>query len=336
MRTEACKNGDRSASVVETHQSQVASPLPDRARLQESTEPPGAYAETVVQGGIVGDEAPVQLVSRDLLSDVPLPAEADFYNRYRWCLDACPVLREVVNHLWGELAKLDQVLGGWQQSEVITNIFLLSCSITDTIDDYLLGNAYDFSKLGRAFPWAKPGVYALETLVSVTSKLRRSRLVSLYRWKEVWRAAVTTFLNRCFVAGVSDRAVLLEQRNQLAQLLRTELPKGAEMRRAKIPAFFRSRDFAPHDCLELGLKLIASLPEDRRPVIVMGLRTAGSFLAPLLCAFLSRQLLHAEWLAVRPSKGLTAWEKGTLLQAAQKKARMIIVASKGPHHCPRA
>ena len=193
MRTEAGKNGGHSASVVETktHQNQVASVLPDRAHVQESTRPPGAYAETVVRGGIVGDQAPVHLGSRDLLSDVPLPAEADFYSRYRWCFDACPVLREVVNHLWAELAKLDQVPAGWQQSEVVTNIFLLSCSITDTIDDYLLGNTYDFSKLERAFPLAKPCVHGLKALVSVTSRLRRKRLTSLCRWKEVWRASVT-------------------------------------------------------------------------------------------------------------------------------------------------
>jgi len=29
-----------------------------------------------------------------LLSD-PLAAETGFYNQYRWCLDACPVLGEV-------------------------------------------------------------------------------------------------------------------------------------------------------------------------------------------------------------------------------------------------
>jgi len=234
MRIEAYKNGDRSASVGETHQSQVASALPDVARAQDPT-PRGEYVETVVRGGIAGDEARVQPGSRDLLSDIALPAEVDFYSRYRWCLDACPVLREVVNHLWAELAKLDQVPAGWQQSEVVTNIFLLSCSITDTIDDYLLGNTYDFSKLERAFPLAKPCVYALKTLMSVTSRLRRNRLASLCRWKEVWRAAVTTFLHHCFVAGGSDRVILVEQRNRLAHLLQTELPKAAERRRAKIP-----------------------------------------------------------------------------------------------------
>ncbi len=282
-------------------------------------------AQAGILNRIASEIAEPQQASHELLSAVPLPAETGFYNQYRWCLDACPVLGEVLNHLSEELAKLDQSQGGWQESEVITNIFLLSCSITDTLDDYLLGNTYDFSKLEQALPFAKAGVHALERCLRITGHLREKQLSFLRRWKEAWKVAVTKFLQHCFVAGAPDRATLIEQRNQFAPLLQSELPESVIGRRAKIPAFFRSRDFAPHDCLELGRKLVAVLPGDTRPVMVLGLRTAGSFLAPLLSAFLSRQSFDVDWIAVRPSKGLTAQENRELRQAAHKKARIVIV-----------
>jgi len=292
---------------------------------QERRQPLADSVQAGILDRVVGETTGLQRASHELLSDAPLPAEADFYNQYLWCLDACPVLRDVWNHLSEELAKLDQSQGGWQQSEVITNIFLLSCSITDTLDDYLLGNTYDFSKLEQALPLAKPGIHALKTCLRATGRMRERRLSSLRRWKEAWKIAVTKLLQRCFVAGAPDRATLVEQRNQLTLLLRRELPESVTRRRAKIPAFFRSRDFAPHDCLELGRKLIAVLSGDTRSVMVLGLRTAGSFLAPLLSAFLTRQAFDVDWVAVRPSKGLTAQENRELRQAAHKKARIVIV-----------
>src|SRR5215467_7986899 len=57
-------------------------------------------------------------------------AEAGFYAQYSWSLNAFPTIREVVNHLSKELDKLECAQEDWQQSEVITNVFLLSCAIT--------------------------------------------------------------------------------------------------------------------------------------------------------------------------------------------------------------
>jgi len=69
----------------------------------------------------------------------PLASGDCFYNQYRWCLDACPVLGEVLNHLSEELAKLDQSQGGWQESEVIHQHFSSSHAASrDTLDDIFL------------------------------------------------------------------------------------------------------------------------------------------------------------------------------------------------------
>jgi len=231
----------------------------------------------------------------------------------------------VAHHLSEELDKLQWVHEGWQQSEVITNIFLLSCTITDAVDDHLAGSKYDFSKVGELLPLARPGVKAIESLLGATSRLRTAWLFWLHRWRRIWAAAVTEFLLRSLVAASPDRTTLLQQRDRLTSLLPADFPEPLWNYRPKIPAFFRSRDFAPSDCLELGRKFVSAFAEPQRPTIVLGLRTAGSFLAPLLCAYLTTAFTEMDWVVVRPRKGLAAWERDALRRAARRKARVLIV-----------
>lgn len=264
----------------------------------------------------------------------PLPAmllseEVRFYGEYPWCLNAFPTVSQVVQHLAQELNKLDRVLDDtcetWQISEVITNIFLLGCAITDAVDDHLLGDTYDFSKIAKVAPLAGPSVRALTRLFDGADRLRAASLSKLLRWRQTWAAVVTEFLKYSLIAANLDKPRLLEQRNRMSNLLSPGFSKSLWRRRPKIPAFFRSRDFAPSDCLELGKKFMDAFPSRERPAIVVGLRTAGSFLAPLLCAYLRDQQQEAEWIAVRPRKGLALWEQAALSQAAQKKARALII-----------
>ena len=260
----------------------------------------------------------------------PLPGgtaatETSFYGSYSWCLNASPTTREMVFHLSQELDKLETVHEGWQRSEVINNVFLLSCAITDAVDDYLAGNKYDFSKAGLILPIARPAVRGVESLLDAARQLRAVWLSRLHRWRARWAAAVTEFLRHCVVAPSPDRTILVLHRDRLASLLTADFPESLWNYRPKVPAFFRSRDFAPADCLELGRKFVAAFPEPDRPAIVVGLRTAGSFLAPLLCAYLSTPLRDTDWAAIRPTKGLAVWERDALRRAARKKARALIV-----------
>lgn len=257
------------------------------------------------------------------LPAAPLQAENDFYRKYRWCLNCFPSFEELTRHLVDELKRLDQVQNDWRRSEVITNIFLLSCTITDTIDDFLAGNVYDFSRIARVAPFASSAAQKVDMLVDLGTRVRSACHSRLRRWKDEWAAAVTEFLRHG--NADSDRRVVSNLRARLAALLPGPFPASLWRRRPKLPAFFRSRDFAPADCLELGRKFVAAFPENDRPLVVLGLRTAGSFLAPLLSAYLSSQLRQADWLAVRPRKGLSRWERERLRAAAAQKARVLII-----------
>jgi hydroxymethylpyrimidine pyrophosphatase-like HAD family hydrolase len=253
----------------------------------------------------------------------PIAEEIEFYDQYPWVLNAYPTVREVLEHLSEQFTKLPS-MEGWGQREVITNIFLLACSVTDTLDDYIAGNTYDFSKVKRAFPPARVAVGVLNGVMAVARRLRQARLTRLRAWSSAWRSAVTDFLQHAMV-DEPDTNDLARQCARLAGFLPPQFPKCMWDARPKMPAFFRSRDFTQFDCLELGKKVVERFPNSERPVFVLGLRTAGSFLAPLLCASLRMHIPAVDWTAVRPKKGLALAERAALREAAGRRARVLVI-----------
>src|SRR5437773_12172747 len=63
-------------------------------------------------------------------------AEKQFYSRYSWCLNPILSIEEL---LQGLREGVDQYppLTGWEREESQSNIYLLACGITCTLDDYL-------------------------------------------------------------------------------------------------------------------------------------------------------------------------------------------------------
>src|SRR5205814_10451826 len=111
----------------------------------------------------------------EALESSPLPArlldgEDRFYGEYPWCLNAFPTLGEIVGHLGHDIERLDRLDEDWQRLEVMTNVFLLSCAVADTVDDYLHGDGYDFSNLTSAVPGLGPGVRVLDTILQMPRK----------------------------------------------------------------------------------------------------------------------------------------------------------------------
>src|SRR5260370_14069842 len=122
------------------------------------------HARVAVGEGFASGKNTLVSQAREPHLSTLLAEEAHFYSQYSWCLNAFPTVSEVVGHLTEELSKLDQAQDNWQRSEVITNIFLLACTITDTIDDHLLGNIYDFSKLVHVLPFPNLSFPAVKKL----------------------------------------------------------------------------------------------------------------------------------------------------------------------------
>ena len=249
-------------------------------------------------------------------------SERDFYDSYSWCVNAFPTIREITQHLRGEIDRLERTETDWPQREVATNIYLLSCAISDTIDDYLLGTRYDFSTISDFLPVAgRLIVKAFQPIDTQQRNFRSWRLRPLHRWRRSWEEAVNEFL-RSFLSG---RATITPS-ERLTSLLAADFPKELLRRRPKVPAAFRSQDLTHFDILMLGEKFITAHPERSQPTLVLGLRTAGSYFAPLLRAYLEEKgYSDVDATTIRPKKGIGRHDRAKIANCAARGGLALIV-----------
>src|SRR5919108_76111 len=141
----------------------------------------------------IGREAVVD-AARDPLKIEPLHSEAAFYGRYEWSLNARPSVADMLEYLARELRIIDEGDEAWHRVEVRTNVFLLSCAITDVLDDYVLGTQYDFSQATAIVPLLGHGVRAIEGVTRLSRRARTRRLTAVRSWRVQWKSRVNEYL----------------------------------------------------------------------------------------------------------------------------------------------
>ena len=257
-----------------------------------------------------------------------LPAERDFYSGYEWSLNAYPTIENVVRYLREELARVAKTEADWRLAERMLNISMLASAISNEVDDCLVGTRYDFSKAARV-PLGGLAVKAVDRVLGVARKGREWRLRALHAWNRRWLAALDEFL-QIFVAGGVENSPALEQTaQQLANLLDAKLPQDLRSRRLRNPAFYHVRDLTHVDVLKLGEKFVAAFPDRSQPIVLVGLRTAGSYFNPLLRAyFKNKGYQDVDSLTVRPRSSVSSREKAQL--ATSSKAGRLAVITDEP------
>jgi hydroxymethylpyrimidine pyrophosphatase-like HAD family hydrolase len=257
-----------------------------------------------------------------------LDAELNFYQGYAWCLNPFPSVRETVEHLKLEIDKLGKVREDWQAGEVMTNVFLLSCALLNAADDYLRGKTIRVPKKLAAVPLARTATWAVEKVGAVLRWRRRARVRV---WRDGWLAGLDAFLSVFVAGGPADPAALATAGDSLAALLRSPLPSDLQAESIYFPSAFRRLDLTHFDVLALGRHFATRFPDRGQPLLLLGLRTAGSYFAPLLRAFLKAEGYRAvAILTVQPEKGLGARERAELTRCAAAGC-MAIILDDPPH-----
>jgi len=255
-----------------------------------------------------------------------LETEREFYGGYGWCLDAFPTLGDVVGHLGQEASRLRSRLAGWPQAEAATNVFLLACALADGVDDDLAGDGYDLSAITAVVPPLRPLTRIVERALGVGRRARALRQRGLRAWRSAWGAALGRYLRAALTDAAVETGVAAAAAAALVDLLDRGLPPRVLARRAKVPAAFRSQDLAPHDLVELAERFAAAFPDRERPLLVLGLRTAGSYFAPVVAAALGRLgYADVEPVTLRPKKGAAPWEQAALARCAARRGLAVVV-----------
>ncbi len=250
-----------------------------------------------------------------------LPAELEFYQSYDWCLNPYLTVSEAIDHIREEADKLVMVCADWQKAEVATNIFLLSCGLLNCVDEYLRGPALRLpGRLAATMP--ARGAACLVEAISDRRWTRR-RVV---RWREHWLAKLNEFLFLIVRRQAIEAAHLSRAARRLAMLVQSPLPSDLQAERLGCPTPFSRLDLTHQDLLALGESFVRRFPGRTQPILVVGLRTSGSYFAPLLKAFLKTEgYERVQFLTIEPNKSVGRREKRELEQFAARGYLALIV-----------
>jgi hydroxymethylpyrimidine pyrophosphatase-like HAD family hydrolase/orotate phosphoribosyltransferase len=270
--------------------------------------------------------SPERTFRRSVLPSTLLETELNFYCQYPWALNVYPTVNDIKGYLQREITRLEEVSEEWQAHEVATNIFLLSCALTQAVDDYLLGNRLDFSKAVKAIPALTRVASVVETGFTCGQKARELRLRRLHHWRQRWSCAVIEFTRALQCEEASSKEVFAPSTALLTSLLSERLPSRLLTRRTRVPSAFHSQSLTPLDSQALARKFVSAFPDRQRPILVLGLRTAGSYFAPLVCAHLKREgYQKVDCVTARPTTGFSLWEAREIKRSARGSATVAIV-----------
>ena len=209
---------------------------------------------------------------------------------------------------------------GWQVGEVATNIFLLSCGLLNCMDGHLRGAALRLPSCVERTVVGRSANRFAET-ISADPWSRRS----VGRLRDQWLLDLNSFLSLIVSQRVVNAKRFSDSGHKLVRL-GSLLPKPLLGKRLAIPSPFSHLDLTPNDVLRLGDIFVRRFPERAQPLLIVGIRTAGSYFAPLLRALLETEGYRSvELLTVEPRKGVGRREAKALKQFAARGYWALIV-----------
>ena len=251
--------------------------------------------------------------------------EEQFYSRYTWCLNPILSIEELFDHLRDEVHH-SATLTGWQREESVINIYLFVCAVACTLDDYIGRRLLSTSAFRRRLVRFSFVLTALESVVSIIEWLRGLADYKIRRFRTSWNLCVELACNMLLddSTGLNDQ--LASFKTTLGACGGLALPKRVLGQRMRLPEAFRRQDFTHQDVMMLARRFADSVPPNDRPTVIVGLRTAGAYFAPLIAAHLKRShWSQVSWLSIRPKKGLSVHEKQVLAARRVRQSRVVVV-----------
>jgi hydroxymethylpyrimidine pyrophosphatase-like HAD family hydrolase len=264
----------------------------------------------------------------DRASGTLLREELDFYEDYAWALNPHLSVCETVDRLHEEIARLKRVPRDWQSDEVAANIFLLAGGLLNSIDEYLREPSLRLPWRVAALRLGRAARRAVETSRAILRPRPRAKLRA---WRDRWLDGLDDFLRLVAARDTSRPDALAASVEKLSVLLRVPLPMALQKGRVGVPSPFRRLDQAHLDIMALGQRYVARFPDRAQPILLLGLRTSGSYFAPLLRAYLGTQGFAAvAMLTMVPGKGASRWERRELERYARQGYTAVILDD-SPH-----
>ena len=204
----------------------------------------------------------------------------------------------LVADLYADIADLATLAVGELDRGAWTDAYLLICGVSQLVADYLQPDPLSLRRATSVFAHGDaraghvvartitaPGAAALEQLTALRPGEGRLRRVQS-ALDDGLAALAEVMLGPIRVGLAKDD--LIPIRHVCAQLSERagELPKALREDVVRLPSCFRSFDQHPDDVVVLAGRFADANPDRSRPLLVVGIRTSGTYLAPLVCAAL--------------------------------------------------
>jgi hydroxymethylpyrimidine pyrophosphatase-like HAD family hydrolase len=253
---------------------------------------------------------------------LPPLSESAFYGRYAWCLDPHLKIEDARQRLADEIGKLTLDLYDWQTSEVATNIYLFAGALLNCVDEYLRGPGLKLPKRLAAHRLGRLGTRILDDAAAAAQPKRHV----VRQWRHRLLSALDQYLPCLLFPDLPNCDQLYASAEGLASLARSRLPSALEAQFIGVPSPFRRLDLTHHDIISLGRQLVESFPDRSHSILLIGLRTSGSFFAPLIRCFLQDQgYRSAAVVTIQPDKGPGRQESAGLKRYARENYIGVIV-----------
>lgn len=215
------------------------------------------------------------------------------------------------------------------------NAYLIGAGMNQITEDYIHRDALLLGAIGehllaegrRARSVAGGWAEAAAALVQETRIRRRSTRALLE-----WQQSVGALVER--LAGVVTE-VVVPSRRDIAELIdaaeaidssAASLPVALREEVLRLPSCFHAFDLEPDDIRELAARFSRFRPTRSRPLLVAGVRTSGSYMAPL-CAALLKDAGYRDVhvLTLRPGHQLSSRERAIVRALARNGGLALII-----------
>jgi hydroxymethylpyrimidine pyrophosphatase-like HAD family hydrolase len=235
--------------------------------------------------------------------------------------------------LLNDLATAASLLLGDLLHERMLDAYLRAAGMAQMTDDYLHPEIYPLDRAAGELNRCLPVLGRVAAAVMVASanavramKARRPSMRRVRRWREELDEIVEMLARgvQTGVVGVTQRDSTLRHSAALADRL-ARLPEDLRAAVVRLPACFHTFDQQPADLDRLTQLFAERHPDRRRTLLVVGVRTSGSYLAPL-CAAALRDAGYGDVrvLTVRPDRALLGYERELVRSVAECRGLVLL------------
>ena len=212
----------------------------------------------------------------------------------------------------------------------VLDAFLLAAGINQMAEDYLHDSLFPLQQAALLFGRFDSTASRLAARLAVGTGLviratrgRRPAARRALTWGSQMAGLVDQLADALLTDGRAPSPVLDRCRKLVLEI--PSLPSVLGQAVVRLPACFHDFDQRPEDLERLALRFTDRWPDRERPLLVVGVRTSGSYLAPLIAAALrARGYGKVRTITIRPHRALLSHERAQVRALVRAGGRVIL------------